>query len=320
MNEVTSDSISIFFKKYLDEPNTTDILVNSSNQIFLDNGNGLCHLSASSLELTPESLRQWVVSQLSQQGKSWDAKFPFADFQFLSQHRVHACFPPIHTNGILISIRKIPDFKPSLQNHNMIQKNWENCKGFDLLKKALLNKETILVCGATGSGKTTLTQSLLSIIPESERIIALEDTPELSPCHSHFIRLLSKPPNSDGFGEVTLKDLLKQTLRMRPDRIILGECRGDEVLELLQLLNTGHRGTIATLHANSSRDALRRLELLCSIASKGMLPSPLVKELISEGIQWIVHISKSSGTRRINEICQLAGKEGDTILLRQMLV
>jgi len=297
----------------------TDILINGHNQIFLDDSNQLNKIPPPFLEFNSENLKRWILSELSSQGKSWDAKFPFIDFQFLSQHRVHICFPPIHSSGLLISIRKIPSFENSTEKNSLIKKNWEGSYGFEILKNAILQKESIIICGATGSGKTTLTKTLLCQIPHDERIIALEDTPELKPQHPHFIQLLSKPANSDGFGEITLKDILKQCLRMRPDRIILGECRGNEVLELLQLLNTGHRGTLATLHANSSRDALRRLELLCSIAAKGTLPHTLIKELIAEGIQWIVHVKKINGLRVLNEITQVAGKEGDTILLRQML-
>lgn len=310
------EDISNYFSELIEMSGTTDILLNSSDSVYLDQGEGLNKICPP-FQFNNDQLKSWVISQLSEQGKSWDAKFPFADFQFKNQHRVHVCFPPIHPLGLLVSIRKIPDFKSS--TFTPIQKKWESSNGFSVLKKAVLNKETLIICGATGSGKTTLTQTLLSLIPSEERIISLEDTPELTPNHPHFLRLISKQANSDGFGEVSLMNLLKQCLRMRPDRIILGECRGNEVVELLQLLNTGHQGTLATLHANSARDAIRRLNLLCSIASNGNICLPLINELIASGIQWIAHVKKEKNERIIAEICQVAGKEGDTILLRQVL-
>jgi pilus assembly protein CpaF len=177
----------------------------------------------------------------------------------------------------------------------------------------------ILNTGPTGSGKTTLAADLLSEVPPQERVIALEDTPELNPRHPHFLSLISRPPNSDGFGEVTLRSLLRQTLRMRPDRIILGECRGGEVLDLLQSLNTGHQGSLATLHANSARDALRRIELLCLLQPGSPLPIPTIRELLAGGIQWVAHVKRAGQTRVISEISKVEGREGDTILLRPML-
>lgn len=184
--------------------------------------------------------------------------------------------------------------------------------------------DSVLLAGATGSGKTTLANDLLSEVPCHERILALEDTPELAPAHPHFVSLTSRPPNADGFGEVTLRTLLKQALRMRPDRVILGECRGGEVLDLLQALNTGHRGAMATLHANSPRDALRRIELLCLLASQGSVPIPAIRELLAAGVQWIAQVRRTpdeSGRarREIHELWRVEGREGDTILMRPIV-
>jgi pilus assembly protein CpaF len=149
-------------------------------------------------------------------------------------------------------------------------------------------------------------------------MIALEDTAEIHPAHPHFLSLLSRAPNADGFGAVSLKDLLKQTLRMRPDRVLIGECRGDEVLDLLQALNTGHRGTLATLHANSARDALKRLELLALIAARGTIPSTLIKELISNGVQKIVYLKRENGVRKIQSVIAIQGMEREVILTRDL--
>ena len=165
-----------------------------------------------------------------------------------------------------------------------------------------------------------LASDLLEEVPAQERILALEDTPELAPAHPHFVSLISRPPNADGFGEVTLRMLLKQALRMRPDRIILGECRGMEVLDLLQALNTGHRGSLATLHANSPRDALRRVELLCLLAASGAVPLSAIRELLAVGVQWIVQVKRVGAQRQITELWRVDGREGDTILLRPMQI
>jgi pilus assembly protein CpaF len=178
------------------------------------------------------------------------------------------------------------------------------------------SNETILISGSTGSGKTTLLSDLLGFIPEQDRLIALEDTAEIRPGHPHFIGLLARAPNADGCGEVTIRDLIRQTLRMRPDRILLGECRGEEVLDLLQALNTGHRGTLATLHANSARDALRRIELLALLHSRSGVAPGWIRELLANGIQWVVHLDRIGGIRRIRSIIRVEGVERETLSCR----
>jgi pilus assembly protein CpaF len=176
--------------------------------------------------------------------------------------------------------------------------------------------ETVLISGSTGSGKTTLLSDLLGFIPEQDRLIALEDTAEIRPEHPHFIGLLARPPNADGCGGVTIRDLIRQTLRMRPDRILLGECRGEEVLDLLQALNSGHRGTLATLHANSARDALRRIELLALLHSRIGVSPGWIRELLANGIQWVAHLDRVAGVRRIRSIIRVEGVERETLSCR----
>jgi pilus assembly protein CpaF len=185
-----------------------------------------------------------------------------------------------------------------------------------MLTGAIDRHETMIIAGGTGSGKTTLLNDLLSFVPATERLIALEDTAEIHPSHPHFLSLLSRTSNADGFGAVALRDLLRQTLRMRPDRVLVGECRGDEVLDLLQALNTGHRGTLGTIHANSARDALRRIELLALLAAKGTIPSALIKELMAHGIQKLVFMERINGVRRIHTILQIEGREREIIFTR----
>ena len=305
----------------LADPNITDICINGYQSAFVDRGQGLEPLSASLLtETSEDDLRHWVLQELSKIGKTWDAQYPFIDGTLPSGHRLHITFPPLARQGILVSLRRIPQMglNPN-QSRQESRKRWEDSPLLTVIENAITRGDSILISGATGSGKTTLAGDLLEQVPTQERIIALEDTPELAPNHPHFISLVSRPPNADGFGEVTLRTLLKQTLRMRPDRIILGECRGNEVLELLQALNTGHRGALATLHANSPRDALRRIELLCLLAAGGSIPISAIRELLSLGIQWIVQVKRVGPMRKITEVFKVEGREGDTILLRQVV-
>lgn len=291
----------------------TDICLNGTKTAFFDNGNGMQPFSPSTWH--DEDMRTWVLNQITAAGKSWDARHPFVDATLTSGHRLHATFPPLSQYGILISLRKLPSHSDRASPG---EDRWMRSPFFADLAKLVTEGDSVIVSGATGSGKTTLVNDLLAKVSSSERIIALEDTPELSPVHPHFISLVSRPPNADGYGEVTLRALLRQALRMRPDRIILGECRGPEVLDLLQALNTGHRGTLATLHANSPRDALRRTELLCLLASGGAIPSMAIRELLATGVQWVAQVKRTNSGREISELWRIEGREGETILMRPM--
>lgn len=306
-------------------PKVTDICINGTQSVFIDQGEGMERAQLQTGETIPffqeEELKEWALTQLSQIGKTWDAKYPFIDGTLPSGHRIHLVFPPLARAGIVISLRRLP-LPPAhspMERPASLGWRWVESPLYRTLRTAILQKDSILISGATGSGKTTLANDLIEEIPQSERLISLEDTPELHPRHAHFITLLSRPPNADGFGEVTLRTLLHQCLRMRPDRIILGECRGPEVLELLQALNTGHRGFLATLHANSPRDALRRIELLCLLSTGGGISSSVIRELLSLGIQWIAQVKREGPRRKISELWHIEGREGDTILMRPVL-
>jgi pilus assembly protein CpaF len=305
----------------LEDPTITDICLNDHQSIRIDRGSGFERMDSPPLFEREEDYRQFLLEQLSLSGRTWDAKLPFVDTVFFQTHRAHLVFPPVSRTGICLSLRRLPGRNSESPETARIRgrNRWNgSVAGFEVLVRAVTLHESILFCGATGSGKTTLFNDLLSFIPERERLIALEDTAEIKPEHPHFLSLLSRPPNADGFGAVTLKDLVRQTLRMRPDRILIGECRGDEVLDLLLALNTGHRGTMATLHANSAQDGIRRLELLALIASRGQIPAPLIRTLISRGIQKIVHLERCGEGRRITEIISIEGMERDVIVSRRV--
>ena len=324
-------NIPLPLQSLISDPRVTDILINGYDQVYFEKGNGLelLHLDPTQDEnavfKNENEFRTFVLEQISLSGKTWDAKLPFLDtvfFQSLRPHRAHISFPPLAQFGIILSLRKLPnrDVRSKTIAQEEARARWQDPQqknpAFELLVKAIAEKETLLFAGGTGSGKTTLLNDLLCFVPENERMIALEDTAEIRPCHPHFLSLLSRTANADGFGLVSLRDLLRQTLRMRPDRILVGECRGDEVLDLLQSLNTGHRGTLGTLHANSARDALRRIELLALLAAKGTIPAALIKELMANGIQKLVFLDRVAGKRKIKTILQIEGHERDIIFTR----
>jgi pilus assembly protein CpaF len=305
----------------LQNPSITDLCFNQYNILYLESGYGMIRENGESIFASENEYRTFVLEQISLSGKTWDAKLPFVDTVFFQTHRAHVAFPPMAQFGIYLSLRRLPSkhLKAKISCELEAQARWsESQAAFDLLKTATLNHETLLIVGGTGSGKTTLLNDLLTFVDDDERIIALEDTAEIFPHHAHFLGLLSRMSNADGFGAVSLRDLLRQTLRMRPDRVLIGECRGDEVLDLLQALNTGHRGTITTVHANSARDGLKRIELLALLGAKGTIPSVLIKELISGGIQKIVYLERVNGVRKIQSVLSLQGMEREVILTKEL--
>ncbi len=308
-------SLSDYLPVLLADGRATDICFGPGT-LAVDRGEGLRR--DPSFRVGEDEIRTWILHEISRAGKSFDAKSPFVDLVLPAtpsirfRHRCHAVFPPLSPAGVLISLRKLPE-------PGATATVWQDSPYYPLLRQIVARHETILIAGSTGSGKTRLMNELLGEISPHERILALEDTPELAPLHPQFFPLVSRTANADGFGEITLRTLLKQTLRMRPDRIVLGEVRGNEVLDLLQALNTGHQGTLATLHANSPREALKRLEVLCLLAAGASLPLSALRELLAGGIRWLVQVERTPEGRRVRELVEIAGREGDTILLRPQL-
>lgn len=300
----------------MQKPGITDICLSGTKQVFYDCGGGLHPFTPPSW--SDDQMHHWMITVLESLGRSWDARTPFLDARLPEGWRLHALFPPLSPIGLQVSLRKLGFFKNSQQS---ALSRWQthNAPELAVLSHCARQGRTILISGGTGSGKTTLLNDLLTWIPPQERLISLEDTQELCPTHEHFVPLVSRCANADGFGGVSLRELLKQALRMRPDRIILGECRGEEVLELLQTLNTGHRGSMATLHANSTRDALKRVELMCALHSPHPLPIRALRELITACLDILVQVERSPQGRRIIEISEVCGMEGDTILLQPLV-
>ncbi|NDG83557.1 MAG: CpaF family protein [Proteobacteria bacterium] len=305
---------------HLNDPSVTDLCWNGHAELHIDRGSGFERLPDTGFRSETE-FRQFALDALSRSGRTWDAKLPFVDTVFFGTHRAHLVFPPVARTGIHLSLRRLPRAEdlPMASLRTSAEIRWKDSgPAFGLLKDAVTSQVPLVLCGSTGSGKTTLLNDLLAFTQPGERLIALEDTPELSPGHPHFTSLVTRPANADGFGAVGLRDLVRQTLRMRPDRILVGECRGDEVLDLLQAINTGHRGSLTTVHANSAVDALRRLELLALIAAQGRIPAALIRALIGRGIGRIAHLEGSTGGRRISEIISVEGCEGEVILSRTL--
>lgn len=314
MHSVPDVSFSTWIQSELKRTQCTDLLINGAASVFRDEGQGLT--PAGGRHFRADEVRAWALQKMSDAGKAWDARFPFIDLSFSEQGhswRMHVAFSPMTDHSPLISLRRLR----SETNLQAGESRWGHSPYWKMLLGIIERKETLLISGSTGSGKTTLTNDLLTRVPQDQRILALEDTRELQPDHPHFLPLVSRAANAEGQGEVTLRDLLKQALRMRPDRIIVGECRGSEVLELLQALNTGHGGTLATIHSNSPRDAVRRLEWMSLLHGGTQIPISVVRELISSGIQWVVQTHRVQGRREIEDLWKIEGREGDRLLMRK---
>jgi pilus assembly protein CpaF len=242
-------------------------------------------------------------------GRKVDPREPFADAVLEGGVRVHVAVPPVARRGICLSLRK-PAREPwSLERLGL------GPAEAALLRRYVSERRNLFVCGGTGSGKTSLLGALLAEAPPTERIIALEDVAELRVRHPHFLSLEARAANQEGEGAIPLARLLREALRMRPDRLVIGECRGPEALDLLMALNTGHGGSLGTIHANSPRDALHRLETLALLAA-GNLREGAVKSLVASAVHLVVHLEKNP--RRVGTIMEVRGVEGGAYLLRNL--
>lgn len=249
-------------------------------------------------------------------GRRIDEKTPYVDARLPDGSRVHAIIPPCALNGCTITIRKFPDKRLTYKDLVGFGSMTNNMA--DFLRIAVEGHRNIIVSGGTGSGKTTLINMLGGFIPSNERIITCEDSAELNLPQDHVVRLETKPPSLEGDGAVDIRCLVKQTLRMRPDRIVVGECRGGETLDMLQAMGTGHDGSMTTVHANNPREAIGRIETLCQYAGTG-LPSKAIKEMTANAVHMIVQQSRlDDGSRRVTYITELGGMQGDVVILQDI--
>jgi pilus assembly protein CpaF len=295
----------------LDDPEITEIMVNGPRNIYVEK-KGRLERSKVVFDDSPHIHRiiDRIVLPL---GRHIDADSPMVDARLPDGSRVNAIVPPYAVDGASLTIRKFRKEKLSIAQ--MIEYNSLTQGMADFLRACVLGRLNIMISGGTGSGKTTFLNVLSGFIPEEERIVTIEDAAELQLQQDHVVRLETKLASVEGQGAVSIRELVRNSLRMRPDRIIVGECRGGEALDMLQAMNTGHDGSLTTIHANSSRDALSRLETLVLMAGMD-LPIKIVRQQISSAVDVIVQMSRlRDGSRKITAITEVAGMEGDVIVL-----
>lgn len=313
--ELTDDVLGYgAIERYLADPTITEVMVNSTDGIYVERDGRLEHTS--SRYLSQEQLRQVIDRIVSAVGRRIDESSPMVDARLADGSRVNAVIPPLAVDGPVLTIRK---FSPNVYGYEqLVEKGTMTPEIVNLLWAAVQGRLNVLVTGGTGTGKTTMLNVLSSFIPEEQRIVTIEDAVELRLHQHHVIRLESRPPNIEGKGQVAIRDLVRNALRMRPDRIIVGEVRGGEALDMLQAMNTGHEGSLSTLHANTPRDALSRLETMVLMAGMD-LPVRAIREQIASAIHLIVNLSRlRDGTRRITQITEVNGMEGDIITLTDL--
>lgn len=298
----------------LADADVSEIMVNGPDVIYIERKG---KITLSDYTFTSSQQLMGVIERiLAPIGRRIDEKSPYTDARLLDGSRVHAIIPPLALDGPTITIRKFKKEKlglPDLVKYGSITKDIGEF--FKAIIEARLN---ILISGGTGSGKTTLLNILSGMISNEERIITVEDSAELQLQQDHVVRLESRPPNIEGEGEVTIRDLVKCTLRMRPDRIIVGECRSGEALDMLQAMNTGHDGSLTTIHSNTPSDCMRRLETLVMMAGMD-LPAKAIREQIASAINMVVQQTRlSDGSRKITYITEVAGLRGDQVILNDI--
>ncbi len=295
----------------LADPTVTEIMVNADDAIFVER-NGRIYLTEARFVTVPH-LRQVIEKIVAAVGRRIDESSPMVDARLPDGSRVNAIIPPLAVDGPMLTVRKFA--KKAFTASDLIEFGTLNRQCADFLDACVRGKRNILISGGTGTGKTTLLNVVSSYIPTDERIVTIEDAVELRLHQRHVIRLEARPPNVEGHGQVPIRDLVRNSLRMRPDRIVVGEVRGGEALDMLQAMNTGHEGSLSTLHANTPRDALSRLETMVMMAGLD-LPNRAIREQIASALDVIVHLTRlRDGTRRITEVSEVTGMEGDTITL-----
>lgn len=298
----------------LEDPTISDILVNGAKSVFVEKGGKLYKTNVTFKD--NQHLRNIIERIVSKVGRRIDEKSPMVDARLADGSRVNAIIPPLALDGPSLSIRKFKQDAgdmDSLLRWNSLTK--EMAETLSMAVKARLN---IVISGGTGAGKTTLLNSLSAQIPNDERIITIEDSAELALQQEHIIRLETRPANIEGTGQITARDLVINALRMRPDRIIIGECRGAETLDMLQAMNTGHDGSLTTLHANTPRDALSRLETMVMYSGID-LPEKNIKSQIVSAIDLIIQVNRlQDGSRKISSISEITGMEGSIISMQEI--
>jgi pilus assembly protein CpaF len=298
----------------LKDPTISDILVNSHRKIYIERRGKLEVTNVTFKD--DEHLMRVIERIVSSVGRRIDESSPMVDARLADGSRVNAIIPPLAIDGPVLSIRRFgsePLRMNALIEHKALTKDIA-----DMLQMCITARLNVLISGGTGAGKTTLLNALSAYIPEDERIVTIEDSAELQLQQPHVVRLETRPPNIEGRGEVTQRDLVKNALRMRPDRIVIGEVRGGEAIDMLQAMNTGHDGSLTTVHANTPRDALARLETM--IQMTGMrLSDRAMRQQVASAINLVLQVARmSDGSRRVTSISEITGMEGETITMQEI--
>ncbi|MDH3503304.1 MAG: CpaF family protein [Nitrospirota bacterium] len=293
-----------------------DILVNRADQIYVERAG---KLQLTDVKFRDEAhLRKIIEKIVSAVGRRIDESSPMVDARLLDGSRVNAIIPPLALNGSSLSIRKFS--KDKLQIDDLVNKRSLTPEIAELLRGIVEARLNILISGGTGCGKTTILNILSGFIPSDERIVTIEDSAELQLRQEHVVRLETRPPNVEGRGEVTQRELVKNCLRMRPDRIVMGEVRSGECLDMLQAMNTGHDGSLTTIHANTPRDCLTRVETLVAMAGLNLATKAL-RHYISSAIDVILQMTRlSDGSRKVTSLSEIVGMEGETITLQEIFL
>jgi pilus assembly protein CpaF len=295
----------------LADPLVTEIMVNGAKNIYVERGGKITR--ANLVFESDEHLMRIIERIVAPLGRRIDESSPYVDARLADGSRVNAVIPPISLVGPVLTIRKF--FKIPLTVEQLIEYGSVTAEAMQFMKAAVLGKLNIIVSGGTGSGKTTFLNVLSGYIPGDERIITLENAAELQLRQEHVVTLESRPPNIEGRGEITIQDLVVNCLRMRPDRIVVGECRGSEAFDMLQAMNTGHEGSLTTIHANNPREATGRLENMILMAGMD-LPHRAIREQIAAAIDLICQLARlRDGSRKVVAITEVQGMEGDVITM-----
>ncbi len=313
--EIEADALGLGpIQRLLDDDSISEIMVNHPRQIYIEQ-NGRLTLAPVTFA-SEQQLRRVIERIVAKVGRRIDESSPLVDARLADGSRVNAVIPPLAVRGSSLTIRKFA--KKAFTVDDLIRFGSMTPELGELLELCVRGRLNVLVSGGTGTGKTTLLNVLSSFIPDGERIVTIEDAIELKMQQEHVVQLESRPPNIEGRGEVTIRDLVKNSLRMRPDRVVIGECRGAEALDMLQAMNTGHDGSISTLHANSPRDCVARLETLVLMAGMD-LPLRAIREQIGSAVDLIVQISRMrDGSRRITYVTELTGIKNDEAVLNDL--
>jgi pilus assembly protein CpaF len=292
----------------------TDILVNGHSQVYVEKGG---KLHATEVKFQDDQHLMLIIDRIvSQVGRRVDEASPMVDARLPDGSRINAIIPPLTLDGPALSIRRFGRRRYNVDD--LVGKKTLVPEIVEFLRTIVRARLNILVCGGTGSGKTTLLNCMSLFVPADERIVTIEDSAELMLQQPHVVRLETRPPNVEGKGEVTQRDLVRNSLRMRPDRIIVGEVRGDEVFDMLQAMSTGHDGSIATIHANTPRDSLGRLEMMMLLSGVS-IPQRAMRQQVASALNIIVHVSRlSDGSRKVMRISEISGMEGDMVMMQDL--